>query len=232
MARKRDPDKRRGSPISWCIGTVISVFFWLIFALMVSILIEWIGIYTLWKDQGSHHTTAVFAIELGYANERIANNVFMQTPKNSLALAINKLDEGGVVAHQWLSKLQSNVVMKYLGDVYHVLEELFVSAFFVTKIFILRLFVLVFALPVLLLSAWIACVDGLVERELRKAGNDRESNVIFDFAVNYSYWAIVIMVVCYLANPFPSNPMHFILPGTALFFLFLRTSFSMYKKYM
>lgn len=234
MAKATDVDVRRKrgvSPIAGLFGVALSGVFWLVISLILSVLVEWVGMFTLWSDEGSNHSIRMFTVELAYANDVIANHLASDSVREEISTWMSSLDSSGVTAYNNVTAWKDSAIVRYMNAQAWI-ESLFVSAFFIAKIFLLRLFTLMFSLPVFFLAAWLACVDGLVERELRKAGNDRESNVIFDFAVSYSYWVLMVIAILYLASPFPSNPMYFFLPGAAIFFFFVRTSFAMYKKYV
>jgi integrating conjugative element membrane protein (TIGR03747 family) len=234
MAGRSDRDRpdKRATLTGTLIGVVFTVFFWLLITLLISIFCEFVGMYTLWLNAEPLHAVEMFHTELGYANAQVAEHLLFEAPRDKMVDAFEYLDEGFDQLSDWLSPVQDTKVFKHLTPSWELFEDYMLSAFYVFKVFVLRLSMLLLSLPIFILAAWVAAVDGLVERQLRIAGGARESNVLFDFAVKYAMGVIITTAIVYLSIPVAVNPLYAVLPGAILFFLLSRTSFMMYKKYI
>lgn len=228
---KKDPRPRRVSPLARGILWVVNIVVWLVISLVVSIIVEWVGIYTWWKDQGLDHSIQMFESEVQYANSTVSSSLLVADPQASVAGTLVKLDNAGLAVVNTIRDGLGLVVSYGAADI-TMFEELVISAVFITKTFILRLHLLVFALPLVALLFWHSVVDGLVERDLRKAGGARESNVIFDFSSTWTLWIVALGGFVYLASPISIHPLLILLPCGALFFFFSRTMFASYKKHI
>ncbi len=225
------PQPKNVSPFAKVFSSFFNVVFWLLVSLMVSIAVEWIGMFTIWQDQSINHSRDMFRTELSYVNDTLVNNLLIDAPRDKLAEIFESVDDGTNTVGSAASWADQKLNEFTNTNTPNLLQSLVLSATYIFKTFLLRLLILTFGLPIFFLAAWSAVVDGLVERELRKAGNARESNLIFDFAVDYSYWAVILMAICYLSSPVASNPLYFFIPGAIIFFLLVHTTCASYKKY-
>lgn len=225
MASKepRDYRERKQGSLSKIISGTFSLIIFLILTLVLNIAVEWIGIFTWWSDQGANHSIDMFQSEMENANGSIRSSFLSGAPQELLVTSLAGLDRIGQGAMGILG------LANYELD---IAKELIISAIYITKTFLARLHLLVFAAPLIVLLFWYSAVDGLVERELRKFGGARESNVIFDFSSKWAFWAIIFSGFVYLTSPISLNPALVLLPGCAIFFLFSRTMFASYKKHI
>ncbi len=226
---KQQPKKV--SPLARVFGGIFGVLSWLLLSLLVSVVVEWVGMFTFWPEESVNHSRDMFRTELTYVNETLVNNLFVDAPRDTLAELFETVDARSDTVGSGARWLDEKLDSFLISNSPNLLQSLVLSATFIFKTFLLRLLILSFGSPIFVLAAWAAVVDGLVERELRKAGNARESNLIFDFAVDYSYWIVVLMAICYLSSPVASNPLYFFIPGAVLFFLLVHTTCASYKKY-
>ena len=73
--RTAPPQRKEPGFIGRCFGFLVATFFWVIASLIISILVEWVGIAFFWQEQGSQHAYRVLLHDLGYLNERVTASV-------------------------------------------------------------------------------------------------------------------------------------------------------------
>lgn len=234
MAGRSEANSARkpGGIGSFLVGGILTMLFWLTVSLILSIVIEWIGMLTVWKDADPLHAISMYEEEVSYANQALTSHSWFFTPGAALSDTLQTLDQSYMDGKAILSSNLSGDFWRYLPAFGENIENGILSAFYIVKIFLLRLTMLLLSLPIFLLAAWVAIVDGMVERQLRIAGGARESNVIFDFSSRYAFGIVVFTGVVYLSAPVAMNPLYAVLPGAIPFFLLTRSAVTMYKKYV
>lgn len=235
------PAKRAPGLLGNTIGGLMQILGWVMFSLMLSILIEWIGIATLWKEQGSAHAEKSLQSDLSYLNQRLLTHVW--NIEYRLRDVVN-------VAITWVDH-QSERLSRSLGHRYHdssnssklvnMAARLNTEAdrytpYFevvppVVKSFFVRLALLIFSLPAFALFFMLGMVDGLVERDLRRWGGGRESSMVYNLARKSIFRFFIGACVVYISLPTSVNPTWVILPFAVAFGLSTRVTFERLKKY-
>lgn len=64
------PRRKEPSLIGQLFSALVQLFVWLMISLMLSIVIEWIGMIWFWPDQGSNHAKRVLAEDQRYLSEQ------------------------------------------------------------------------------------------------------------------------------------------------------------------
>ena len=234
MVKKSEPRKKQFSPIGFLFGKTLGVLLFLFISLMISILIEWVGIFTVWKKEGLNHSVNMYISEIEYANANIKNNMLFNDARGMLAHSLNKVDSiwkgTEKITEGFYIPLIKNITKENGKINFDKASDLWKSAYYISKTFILRLVVIIFSLPLFFLALWYAFIDGSVERELRKYGGDKESNVVFDLTSKLSTWVVALGCMIYLAMPISINPIFCIVPTVIIFFSLTRTAITQYKK--
>lgn len=220
-------------------------------AVIVGVLIELGGSYTIWKGQGTQHVRSLVIQDLGYIAAAPKSIVVSDTVNFShqmiryIALPFEKF---GVL--KWYDKahgkpqknaeekLGSGKRMKQSLDTttHHVMQ--FISKLLVVVMYVamdvgLRLSIALYALPAFVLACLVGSVDGLVRRDLRRWSGGRESSFIYHHAKRYTSLALTSGFGLYLAWPFGGfNPALMVLVFTVLVAASLSTTIAAFKKYV
>ena len=226
---------------SRALATISQAILWLLFSLMFSIVVEWVGMVYWWQDEGLDHSRTMLANEISYLDTDFRRSVVTSDP----ARFAKEVADGTyhylfevtrVVAFiHWVSpppRPEEPGVRPTLHKIYQPLAEFVIAAMQVTQVFSVRLAILILASPVFLLFSLVALVDGLVKRDLRRWGGGRESSFVYHYAKKTVLPLVVIAWVTYLALPFSLHPTFIVLPFAALFAFAVTVTASTFKKYL
>lgn len=217
----------------------------LIGSLLLSIVIECIGMHLFWPDQGWRHSQSMLQYELDQLSSHFTRSAVVQEPGRTAHWLVD-------TAYQWifvktgLLDWMSNASAQarapshegardfryYLSQVYVWTESYLIAAAFTTLTFIVRLLVLFLTLPLFLMSAFVGFVDGLVRRDVRKFGAGRESGFIYHRAKASLMPLVVLPWIAYLALPISMHPLLILLPGAILLGAAVCIAASTFKKYL
>ena len=241
MARKAEyqPPKRiEPGLLGKTISAVVQFISWLVISLLVSIVIEWLGMAYYWTEQGAAHAQAVLAADQAYLNAQVTEKtLFVKT----------RLLDWTYTAMEWIDALDWRAaplhrdaesqpgfydkVLIWLAEKHRQYRDYFQAAEYVSQTFVIRLGLIVFSLPVFLLAILVGAVDGLIERDLRRWGGGRESSNVFTLARRTITPLFVLACVIYISLPVSLDPVLIILPFAMLVGLSVRISFERLKKY-
>lgn len=207
--------------ISSTLGRAISFFFWFLFAIFISVIIEWIGML-FWWDTG--HSRRVLEEEVAYLSQLDGATIFKLTPIDLAQLSSQWLNDAYSVlgANHWLPWLASRF------------QPLFIalsSAMDVTYTLIIRLVTVILAIPAFFFWGALALVDGLVERDIRKECGGIEQAFFYHHVKPLIKPSLAVGCGLYLTLPFSFNPgLYFLLPQ-AIFFCAVYYTAATFKKY-
>ncbi len=223
------------------LGRVSQAVYWLLFALLFSIVLEWLGMVFWWPDEGLRHSREMLEAEVGYLQADFRRSLVSSDPAH---FAQTVADKAYVVLFEWTRLVD---LLGWLGkppmagesglrvrlhQLYQPLAQYILAALQITQVFALRLAILLLATPVFLLFGVMALVDGLVRRDLRRWGGGRESSFIYHWSKRSALPLLVTAWVIYLALPFSLHPSWVILPFATLFALSIAITASAFKKYL
>ncbi|MGB5253382.1 MAG: TIGR03747 family integrating conjugative element membrane protein, partial [Sedimenticolaceae bacterium] len=188
-----DPRRRevRQGLISKTLTTLAKGVQWLLFALLFSILTEWVGMVFWWPEEGLQHSRSMLEAEIGYLDSDFRRSVVTSSPAEfAKAVADNAyyaLFEftRAVDVIAWLSvppTPDEGGLRPRLHRLFAPIAEFVIAGIQVTQLFSVRLAVLTLAMPVFLLFSLVALVDGFVKRDLRRWGGGRESSFVYHWA--------------------------------------------------
>ena len=222
-------------------ATISQAILWLLFSLLFSIIVEWVGMVLWWPEQGLDHSRTMLAKEISYLDNDFRRSVVTSDP----ARFAKEVADGTyhylfevtrfVAFIHWVSpppRQEEQGVRPILHKIYRPLAEFVIAAMQVTQVFSVRLAILILATPVFLLFSLVALVDGLVKRDLRRWGGGRESSFVYHYAKKAALPLVVLTWVIYLALPFSLHPTFVVLPFAALFALTVTVTASTFKKYL
>tara|TARA_R110000772_G_scaffold243220_1_gene356002 strand:- start:2969 stop:3703 length:735 start_codon:yes stop_codon:yes gene_type:complete len=223
------------------LGRVSQAVYWLLFALLFSIVLEWLGMLFWWPEEGLQHSRNMLAAEVGYLQADFRSSFVSNDPAR---FAQTVADKAYAVLFEWTRLVD---VLGWLGtppaagesglraqlhQLYQPLAQYILAALQITQVFALRVAILLLATPVFLLFGVMALVDGLVRRDLRRWGGGRESSFIYHWSKRSALPLLVTAWVIYLALPFSLHPSWVILPFATLFALSIAITASAFKKYL
>lgn len=213
-------------------------------SLLLSILVECVGLHLFWREQGWRHAEAMLDYELEQLSSQFTRSALVREPGRTAQRLV-----GG--AHEWLfvkSGLQQlrreaphapatspsgmPNARYYLGQGYVWIENYLLAAAYTTLTFLVRLLILGLSLPLLLLAAFVGLVDGLVRRDIRRFGAGRESGFVYHRAKALLMPMAVLPGVVYLALPVSLHPLWILLPGAAGLGLVVNVGVGSFKKFL
>ncbi|MDD2001989.1 TIGR03747 family integrating conjugative element membrane protein [Pseudomonas putida] len=212
----------------------------LLFAsLLFSILLEFMGMLWFWPEQGWHHSHAMWLTELGWLSDHLKSSLLVQEPAKATTEILEHLNEWVVVhsgwaqvdAHLKLLSLESSL-QGQLAQAYVASQDYLLATVFTVFTFVVRVTVLTLATPLFLLVVVTGLVDGLMRRDLRKFGADRESSFVYHRAKRTLLPLMVSPWVIYLSLPWSLNPNWILLPASALLGFMVATTAATFKKYL
>jgi integrating conjugative element membrane protein (TIGR03747 family) len=233
------------------LGMAVALAFGLVlttaFSWFLSIIIELVGMHTLWKDKGVLHARQLVQEDLRYIAEAPHSLVVADTVAFSraliarVAIPFERLDVAGF--HQRTTaalerpvtpvRAGSATLKRISNTLAHMWATLGMVAMYTAQDTALRLAIVVFALPAFVLACLLGAVDGMVRRDLRKWGGGRESSFVYHHAKAMTYLTLGGGFSLYLAWPGGGfNPAYMVLAGTALVAWSLSLTLSSFKKYL
>lgn len=217
----------------------------LVASLLLSIVIECVGMHLFWPDQGWHHAQGMLEYELDQISTHFTRSAVVQEPGRTARWLVEGAYEWIFVKTgllEWMrdasaqastpSRSSSRDFRYYLSQVYVWTESYLIAAAFTALTFLVRLLVLVLTLPLFLLAAFVGLVDGLVRRDIRKFGAGRESGFVYHRAKAALMPLVVLPWVIYLALPVSLHPLLVLLPGAMLLGLAVNIAVGSFKKYI
>jgi len=223
MAGKEHPiAKSRSSKLVsrvWRVG--VNTVYVMVISLVLSIIIELIGISTWWRDEGLAKSDAMVQQEIKYLGEYASKNVFVKDADQWVINSVSNMNEAiGKYGGNWL-------IQSYEQSAVYVL-----AIINTINIFCLRVFVMLFSMPVYLVFGIIGLTRGLVGRELRKWGGGHESSSMFHLYMDMVPLGFMGSWAVYLTWPFSLNPNYVVLPFAMAFGALLMATVHRYKKYV
>ncbi len=230
------PKKSTGI-LSWLVGSVMRFLGWVVFSLMLALIVEWIGMATVWSEEGSGHAKRALENDLSYLNKRLLSktSVLEDVVDQSVNDGLRWIDRnsGALYTEKSLKKQQSTNSSDWFNQKEFVqrLSPYVEVVPLVAKTFCVRLALLGFSLPAFVLFFLMGMVDGLVERDLRRWGGGRESSMVYNLARKSLFRFFISACVIYISLPMSINPTWIILPFAIAFGLSTRVTFERFKKY-
>lgn len=213
-------------------------------SLLISILMEWIGLYFFWPEQGWHHAQNMLNNELKWLADGYSQSLIFEQPGSTARDLVNTayvwiFEQTGFV--DWInhaatqSRLNSNQsegMARALGVMYIYVEDYGLAAMYTLLTFLTRMIILTLTTPLFLMAAFTGLVDGLVRRDLRRFGAGRESGFIYHRAKMMIVPLAVAPWIIYLALPMSVSPVLVLLPCAAALGVVVSVTVGSFKKYL
>lgn len=249
-APTRPTRPQTSGPFELAVEIVMGLVFVTVFSCFIGVLIEVIGSYTIWPNQGTTHAQTMVANDLAHIAEAPRSLIVDDTiafSEQLVAWVQWPYDRFGLLEwHQRTAQRQQPSEsptpqkagfmgrMRGAGNlVSQTLGTWALMSMYVVQDVLLRMSVAAFALPAFVLACMVGVVDGLVRRDLRRWGGGRESSFVYHHAKRYTVWALTGGFSLYLAWPFGGfNPAYMVLVFTVLVAFTMSTTVAAFKKYV
>lgn len=236
-SQESNPPKKSKSILSSLFGSLMQFLGWVVFSLTLALIIEWIGMTAIWKDEGSNHAKRTLESDLSYLNKRLLSRTSTVEEKvnETVQHGIEWIDQHSqgftFTETQSIRKFKESNTLFNLQNAGEDVTPYIAVVPLVAKTFCVRLALLGFSLPAFILFFLIGMVDGLVERDLRRWGGGRESSMVYNLARKSLFRFFISACVIYISLPVSVNPTWLILPFAIAFGLSTRVTFERFKKY-
>ena len=209
--------------ISRTVGLIFLLISTYIGSLVLSILLEWVGIFFDWWDQpGILHSKISLETELHWLNGDFKQ---IMVPPVSVALYSLELMYEFIIqatGFEW-------VIQQLKGTPFH---DYFLAAAYVMELNAVRLAVIIMSLPALLMFGIYALIDGLSERDVRTWSGGHETSYVYHHAKSWIKPFFMLPIVIYLSSPWSIHPSIFILVFALPFSYAIWLTALYFKKYL
>lgn len=213
-------------------------------SLLLSILIECIGMHWFWPQESWHHAQGMLEYELDQLSSHFKQSLLVEEPTRTahrwVSLAYDQLfvktgvleEARGTVARARTDAGDEKGFRFYLSLTYLHVESYALAAGYTLLTFLVRMMVLCLTLPLFIMAALVGLTDGLVRRDIRRFGAGRESGFVFHRAKASITPLAVLPWVVYLALPVSVHPLWILLPSAILLSIAVNITAASFKKYL
>lgn len=187
--QRAPPSPPPQGPIGWLLSLAGRIIGLVVGALVLRVVLELVGLYFWWPEEGSRH---VFQV--------------MKQEHTELVLALQSHPLGNETLVQ-LEKGANRVLMAN-----RLLQKPFIALAYTLASFMQRLVWLAAMLPLLCLCAVIGLTEGLVQRDLRRFGSGLESVFLHRYIIRSGSSVATTLWAVYLAQPLFLPTMLVLLP--------------------
>ena len=185
----------------WTLGLAAAI----VVALLLTVIIEWVGMTLLWPEQGASRSRAVLQQDLSWLRGTATDPIVLPlvTVPAPAAIAV-ELSISLYRAVFVLTGLEQ--ILSWLSSASVLLAVYLEAALNAVQTFFVRLAITITAIPLFLVFAWWGGMEGLVRRDLRRYGGDIERGMIYHWAKHVAGAVLAVPVFLYLAWPDSLNP--------------------------
>lgn len=223
----------------------IRLLAFLLVSWMASICIEWIGMFFFWPEQGASHAQTVMNTEIGYLSTDFTQSLIFSSPSVTTVSWISSTYQWAFIDSgllSWIKQEQSETLNSTDSFTYFfgqlqiwllsVLSDYLLALVYVTVIFAVRVLILFLSIPLFILVMFVAVIDGLCRRDLRRYGAGYESSFLYHHAKKFVKPAVYLPCLLYLSWPVSIYPNLLLLPGALLLGGAVTVVTSTFKKYL
>ncbi len=226
------------------LGLPLTLFGVLCASLLLSIIVEIVGMHFFWKEQGWRHAETMFYYEVKQFSETFTQSLLVSKPVEKTGWILSQ-------AHEWLfvktglteqaqavlTPTEQDIARKlefrgFISMVYSGVQDYVLAAAFTALTFIVRVLVLVLSLPLVVLAVMVGLVDGLVRRDIRRMTAGYESGFIYHRARSLLIPLVVLPWMIYLALPVSISPVLILLPGALQLGTAVNITAGSFKRYI
>ncbi|EEY5999533.1 DUF4400 domain-containing protein [Escherichia coli] len=210
MNEQRPPPSHPAQgPVGWLLSLAGRIIGLLIGALVLRVMLELVGLYFWWPQEGSRH---VFQV--------------MKKEQAELVIALQPHPLGDDIV-MLLQKGATHVLMAN-----RLLQKPFTGLVYTLVSFMQRLVWLAAMLPLLCLCAITGLTEGLVRRDLRRFGSGLESVFLHRYVIRSGSSVATTLWVFYLAQPLFLPAMLVSLPAALWFGITVWMAAGSFKRYI
>lgn len=210
------------------------------FSAVVSVILEWCGMYFFYPDEGYNHAETIMNIEIGYLTGSLSEDKYNSGAIIKAGNTVNEVVDYVFINSGVLGKVSSlntpNVddgkIAKIIKELLAEIQDYLMAAIFIIIMFVIRLAILILSIPAFLLFGIVGGCDGLMQRDLRRWSGGNESGFIYHWAKRFALPVLITAWVLYLAIPFSIHPNLIITPFAVLYGLVVMVMASKFKKYL
>ena len=222
-----------------CIGWIGRVLRLLLASLLVSILIEWVGMHIWWAELGVEHSQQMVQAEAEFLQKNISISWVRSNPaaaiRRLVATVRSSLSESQTARSvlEWSKGAKSYYRSSSAWHGLHSAVGPYTrAARNISELYAIRLTILCLAAPLFVLLVWVGLVDGLVQRDLRRWGGGRESSYVYHYAKRSNVVFVALAGFIYLAMPFTIHPAMVLVPFATACAGSIGLTASRFKKYL
>ncbi|MCF6231107.1 MAG: TIGR03747 family integrating conjugative element membrane protein [Gammaproteobacteria bacterium] len=213
----------------------------LLLTLMISVILEWLGMAFFWNEEGAAHSHNMLQNELAFLQEDFRRHLFESSPAEIASYSALVTYEYVVVKSGYLAlseRLSQPVfaaeptLMSFFKSIYTHIEKYITATINILLVFVVRLMVILLSLPIIFLVGIAAFVDGLVQRDLRRFGGGREFGMVYHGFKAMMKPILLLPILFYLAAPISIHPNFVFVPAAALLAMAVFVTTSTFKKYL
>lgn len=193
---------------------------WLILALLIAILLEWLGLTWLWPQEGAGHSARLLEQALAFLSRDFKSSLLTHSPAAFAQGFVQGVYYGAEVTglaglikqitiHASLPQQPLHPILSWL---YPHLANYSLAAINTACVFAVRLAILTLSLPAILLLVLVALVDGLAQRDIRRWSGGRESAFVYHWVKQLFKPVLSLPWLVYLALPLTIHPNLIVLP--------------------
>jgi len=215
----------------------------LLISLLISIILEFLVIKYMYPEQGSEHSAQLLVNEVEYLTDNFKSTFFYGTTTSAVSIDVSNyiyqllvVSTGFSAFHQRYSApayaTESSTVRR-LKRVYKTAMPYALATINIVQLFFVRLVVILMSMPAFFLIAFVAIVDGLVQRDLRRFTGAIERSWVHHYTKSWLGGPIVVLpAMIYLALPFNASPSLVFMPSFLFFGLMIFILITTYKKFI
>ncbi|HGA5461259.1 TPA: TIGR03747 family integrating conjugative element membrane protein [Salmonella enterica subsp. diarizonae serovar 50:k:z35] len=209
-------------------------------SLLLSLLVEYAGLVFWWPEQGAQHARTMMETELRFLSADFTRSLVMSQPSVTVMSWVREgyrwLAENIMPAGTLNNGSSGNLFTQMAaasGTWLAVQLRVFLEAtLYIMVVFVVRVSILLLSLPLFVMAAAVAMVEGLSLRDLRRYGAGYESSFLYHHARGLIKPSLVYPCMAYLSWPAAAYPNAFLLPSAMLFGMVLTVQASTFKKYL
>ena len=230
----------RGGVFARLVRGLSRLLAWLVLSLVLSIVLEWVGMVYWWEEQGLAHSADMLEFEIALVESELTRSLLVDEPAGFVLGARDRVQAlleltGAAGFVHWAAARPSSASRSWsshLHRIAHPVSHFLLAALQVMQLFAVRLAVLALAVPAFVLFGVVGLIDGLVQRDLRRRGAGRESSFIYHHARAAIPPLLLAPFITYLALPVSLHPGWIVLPAAMLVGVVTALAAYSFKKYL
>ncbi len=208
------------------IGNVFRLAGWSLAAICVSVLIEWVGMIKFWEPD---HSRKILELEVTYLGAYNRNFITGLYPHDVAVTFMGWADKAVSILHlREMSNWFAADVSSFMMIIAYGLDAMINTIF----IFAVRSAICVSAMSGFVLVGLVSFIDGLVERDIRKACGGIESAMLYHRAKRILIPILFLSFGGYLTAPISIHPTLVFLPVMAVFAIAVFVTARSFKKFL